>query len=1293
MTLTTTVNLCIHLLAHSTQPMPNSSFESWTENGFPTGWHPVGQSISATEDAHTGERAIRFTRGPDAGPETGLNLRWEPYSGKRDCMLAVRRGGLVFWYKAISGEADNLRIQAIPMSEDPFENTGQSRVTFTVPEEHVGDGEWHEGRLKYDFTNSSKVKWIQVSPRLVGGEGELLLDDILYVERVGAILEEKWKLEEDLERPGHRCSALLTLMNRGDEPSIAGECRLVLPSQLKSHQPLSQPLPALSADEMWTLHWQLEGKRKGASTLTAVVRAGELSQRGTFSLCPLLELRAFLAHPFLISPAEPIIVEAQILNQGTASFSPITPRLDLPSGWSLKDAHIPKEILPQRTALLQWTLICKGEGKEEIRFHLDGEDTGSLSATSQVQVSSALTQKPKHLGGALWVREGVDDLIGEIRLGKGHGSHTVARLPHLGRVTTHPTEGDPETIEARPPLQRIPDGLRSTARDSRGGQWAFEVTVKTTDVPFVHALTFTAQCDQPRDILAFEGPMIYAGEGMRTFVRSEGLFPGLEWLTSGELSSDDTDIDMDHPDRIRHIPHPNKVTIPFMSVRSDRDLCIALLWDVHHRWDGKRDRLQPVYASPDRFRGRAAHLMGLMVPNVDCGLEENESLAKTPYPLAARSPLRISCAVMVRPDCNDVLAAMDTWFALFRPDPVLPPPQGTYKDQVVFAMKAYTDTLFLGKEEGWLPFLGGPTIWRNPSHNPQFCFDLLMSSQFAGTPEEQQKWTQLAREQLKRGNALPRADDLGLGSGGVLETIERLALQSYMFIDSMEEDGSWRFDADRKDQGVFKGLDYHELGKDRALELGLLARKTYEILRYVRISGDWEAYEACKKPLGLMSSFEIPRAAQVWEVPVHSPDILAAADAIDAFLEAYRLTGEPRWLKEAQRWARTGLPFVYVWNEEGKPWMRYGSIPVFGASWMQCSWFGVLVQWNGLRYAYALLKLNAYDDALQYGRFTWNDIARGITHSAMYQQSPKKEILSLWPDSYNCMTCERAAWDFPPRLILKNLYTLVGREEEPQSVIWHGKTGPIHLTTTAELLASSKRSSRIEAKLRYPAGENGYTVLAGVEKPQTVRVDGKECQEVVSCESASRETGPCWRYEPRLAAAFVRVFENDTWRLCVEGVRPAQPQIMPKRATRPQFDFGEGSGGWMPLFDVSRVHASDGILHILMTGGDPYISRPRCHWKGTDYPRLWIRMRLPCGETAQLYWQTAESPGFDENKALHFPVYGDNAWHEYKLDLADHPFWMDQTITSLRLDPTNGCTEGEAEVDYITWEHAHASSS
>ena len=63
-------------------------------------------------------------------------------------------------------------------------------------------------------------------------------------------------------------------------------------------------------------------------------------------------------------------------------------------------------------------------------------------------------------------------------------------------------------------------------------------------------------------------------------------------------------------------------------------------------------------------------------------------------------------------------------------------------------------------------------------------------------------------------------------------------------------------------------------------------------------------------------------------------------------------------------WAKRGLPFIYLWSDSEKPYLVGASIPVFGATWYRGSWFGRPVQWNGLRYAIALLRLSEHDDSL-----------------------------------------------------------------------------------------------------------------------------------------------------------------------------------------------------------------------------------------------------------------------------------------------------------------------------------------
>ncbi len=178
--------------ATAPNPCTNGSFEELAPSGFPLDWEPVGQIVEAVSDAHTGQRALRLFRGEDAlkgglqTSETGLNRAWKAKSGERGAMIACLKGGIEFWYKALSAaEGTRLTVQAIPMNALPLEQTDSSRAIFTVPKDHIGDGQWHQGRLKYDFTGDPKTKWVHFGARILGPAGDLLLDDFAYVETVG----------------------------------------------------------------------------------------------------------------------------------------------------------------------------------------------------------------------------------------------------------------------------------------------------------------------------------------------------------------------------------------------------------------------------------------------------------------------------------------------------------------------------------------------------------------------------------------------------------------------------------------------------------------------------------------------------------------------------------------------------------------------------------------------------------------------------------------------------------------------------------------------------------------------------------------------------------------------------------------------------------------------------------------------------------------------------------------------------------------------------------------------------
>ena len=214
----------IMLVSLSANPCTNGSFEELDAGGFPADWGPVGQQASISSDAHAGKWALRLVRQRGTEGETGLN---------RVRLIHRLRGGIDFWYKAVSASDANLRVYVIPIDAAGVERTASSRATFTVPAGHIGDGQWRHARLAYDFTKNPAVKMVHFAARIEGAAGQLLLDDFSYVEHVGPVLRfGTVRLEEDPQQPGRRCRVHVPIYNDGDAAAQDVPFTLQLPTGL-----------------------------------------------------------------------------------------------------------------------------------------------------------------------------------------------------------------------------------------------------------------------------------------------------------------------------------------------------------------------------------------------------------------------------------------------------------------------------------------------------------------------------------------------------------------------------------------------------------------------------------------------------------------------------------------------------------------------------------------------------------------------------------------------------------------------------------------------------------------------------------------------------------------------------------------------------------------------------------------------------------------------------------------------------------------------------------------------------
>jgi hypothetical protein len=195
------------------------------------------------------------------------------------------------------------------------------------------------------------------------------------------------------------------------------------------------------------------------------------------------------------------------------------------------------------------------------------------------------------------------------------------------------------------------------------------------------------------------------------------------------------------------------------------------------------------------------------------------------------------------------------------------------------------------------------------------------------------------------------------------------------------------------------GLDYGRTHWARHAN-GLTASVLAGLLEAASFSGDRALWQEGLRLLQALDQYRhtVPRGAQTWEIPLHTPDILAAGYLVRAYTLGYEFTGDRRWLEQARYWAWTGVPFLYLHPPTSRPVGLYNTIPVLGATaWVAPCWIGLPVQWCGLVYGEALYGLAVHDPA-----GPWRQLADGIAVGGVQHTWPETDVerQGLLPDSY-----------------------------------------------------------------------------------------------------------------------------------------------------------------------------------------------------------------------------------------------------------------------------------------------------
>jgi len=566
--------------------------------------------------------------------------------------------------------------------------------------------------------------------------------------------------------------------------------------------------------------------------------------------------------------------------------------------------------------------------------------------------------------------------------------------------------------QARSSVAMVDGAVVMTAEvaDPDGGSWRlvhrFSASGSAIDVECEVAV------DRPRAVAFL--PLLMLMPGLASFGQSkqQAVFCGLEYLDRDEPSSSEADII--GPGSRRQMPDTLKITFPLMAVCADGRYA-GLIWEMH------RD-VAAVFDSPDRLFGSSAHVMGLIFPGSNGrNRVEGDLLPHAPQTLPANRPLRLRAAIVGGAGQN-IVPAVQQYVALRKLPAV--PAVPDFPDYVRLAAAGWLDSKI---REGDLYRHAWPGAFK-----PQPAADaaMFMDALAACAPDRAlaarlNEAAAAALRQVKPENydsasvSHVRWRVQSLLYGNVAANAERALQHGRDMLRRFEPDGTLKYRP--------RGVDYGKthFAPDAS---GHTATAVAAVLECAAFSGDEKLIAEGLRLLRAMDKFHgtVPRGAQTWECPLHIPDILAAALLVKAYVLGFELCGDEQLLRQAQYWAWTGVPFVYLVNPTDGPVGLYATIAVFGATnWTAPNWMGLPVQWCGMVYADALRRLARYDES-----GPWLRLADGITASGIQQTGPldgDRDRAGLLPDSFVLRAQRRADPFINPGTVQASAMRFYGR--------------------------------------------------------------------------------------------------------------------------------------------------------------------------------------------------------------------------------------------------------------------------
>jgi hypothetical protein len=618
---------------------------------------------------------------------------------------------------------------------------------------------------------------------------------------------------------------------------------------------------------------------------------------------------------------------------------------------------------------------------------------------------------------------------------------------------------------------------RLQVRDADGATWRFSQSYKAGTQVGAIDLTVTIESDRDRDVAFLPLLLLIAHEGSTN--KGQAVFPGLEYLEN-EPSSSEADV-IGSQSR-RQVPANHKLTFPLMAIQADEHY-VGLVWDHEPRFSA-------LFDSPDRTLNTGGHLMGVFHPGSDGFNRHEGNLMPTRTETLRAGRKLVLKAQIIGGQGNSVVPAIQHHVKV-RGLPPVPPPGYSFQEYVTFAAGGWLDS-DIREGPRFRHAIFGDRFSAQPAADAAMYLQWLAGH--AKPPALRQRLEEVSRQalaevppgQLERGLiGHVEYPVQSLVFGGVEDSVEFYRGRAKGLLRRIRPDGTVAY------RPGHDGVDYGRTHKaDHAN--GLSARELRSALEAAMIAGDPPLIrEALVRLRELHRTYAngVPRGAQTWEVPLHTPDILASAHLVRAFTMGYQLTGEREYLEAANYWAWTGLPFLYLDNPVGTSDMPYGCITVFGATaWKFPVWIGRPVQWCGLVYADALYRLLPYDST-----GSWKQVADGITATGLRYCWPDEDRANqgLLPDAWEVLGHIRVDPPINPGTVQANAANLYGKGPLYDCRVFRTKTDRIIVHAPGEIVPSSAAGERVAFKVRAWPNKPYSVLLNGFDSAPQVRVNGR----------------------------------------------------------------------------------------------------------------------------------------------------------------------------------------------------------